>query len=98
MEQLEQFWEKDKERILLFNAITYLILVPDAEKITITLDVPNKQKFEVTRKDLENYFNRNSDEFYRDTILLQNEVIKGVINSPKELKSFFQNHKIEVIQ
>lgn len=98
LKKLDQFWQSNKEKILLFNATTYFILVPDAQKITITLEVPYKQKFEVKRKDLENYFNKNLDEYYKNTTLWQKQIVKGVISSPQKLEAFFQTYKIQTIQ
>lgn len=95
--KLEQFWQNDREKILLFNATTYLILIPNAQKITITLDIPNKQKFEVTRDDLENFYGRNLNEYYENGSLWEKEIIKESINYPKKLNTFFQTNKIIVL-
>jgi hypothetical protein len=88
--RLERFWRINKEKVLLFNATTYLLLVPQAERITMELDVPYPQKFEIHRKDLEKLYGRNLNEYYEDTGLWEKEVVKGTINSSKKLKAFFK--------
>ena len=95
LKKLERYWTDNKKKILLFNATTYLILMPNSRKITIELKVPYKQSFEVTRNDLEDFYGRKLNEYYEDTMLWQKEVIKENINSPKKLNAFFSIHKIK---
>jgi hypothetical protein len=92
------FWKDNKEKILLFNATTCLILIPKAQKVTIELNIPFKQKLEVTRNDLENFYGRDLNEYYLNTLLWEKEVIKENVNSPQKLKLFYQTNKIEEVQ
>jgi hypothetical protein len=97
MRKLERYWENNREKIFLFNATTYLILIPEAQKITITLDIPYMQKFEVTRQELEILYGRDLNKYYENTSLWKKEIIKDVIDSPKRLNGFFQVHEIQEI-
>lgn len=94
LKRMERFWRKNKEKIILFNSTAYLILMPAAQRITVELDVQYKQKFEVTRKDLENFYRRDLNEYYTNPSLWEKEVIKETINSRKKLKAFFEAYKI----
>lgn len=98
LKRLERFWKKNKEKVLLFNATTFFILIPNAQKVTMELDVPYPQKFEVTRGDLETFYGKDLNEYFINTNLWEKEVIKETINSTQRLKAFFQTHKIEKIE
>jgi len=90
LKRLERYWKDNREKILLFNATTYLILIPNVQKVTIALDVPYKQKFEVTRKDLEKFYGNDLNEYFTNTSLWEKEVLKETINSSHKLKPFFK--------
>lgn len=98
LKRLERFWKKNKEKVLLFNATTFFILIPNAQKVTMELDVPYQQKFEVTRGNLETFYGKDLNEYFINTNLWEKEVIKETINSTQRLKAFFQTHKIEKIE
>jgi len=98
LKRLKKIWENDKEKILLFNATTFFILIPNAQKVTMELDVPYAQKFEVTRSDMEIFYGKDLNEYSINTDLWEKEVIKETINSTQRLKAFFQTHKIEKIE
>ena len=98
LKKQERYWHKYREKILLFNATTYLILTPKAKKITIDLILKTNQRFEVTRTDLENFYGRSLEDYHKDITLWDKEVIKETINSSKRLKEFFLAHKIQTIK
>ena len=95
LKKLERYWDNNKKKILLFNATTYLILTPKAKEITIDLQIPTKQRFEVTRTDLESFYGRSLDDYYKDITLWDKEVIKETVNSHRKLKEFFLIHPIQ---
>jgi len=98
LKKLERFWRNNKEKILLFNATIYFILIPKVQTVTIVLDIPNKQKFQVSRSDLVKFYGRDLNEYYLDSSLFEKEVIKETIKSKKKLKEFFEIYKIEEVK
>lgn len=98
LKKLDRYWRDNKEKIFLLNATMYFILIPKVQRVTIELDVPYKQKFQVTRKDLVKFYGRDLNEYYLDSSLFQREVIRGTIKSNKRLKEFFQIYKIEEVK
>lgn len=98
LKKLDRYWRDNKEKIFLLNATVYFILIPKVQRVTIELDVPYKQKFQVTRNDLVKFYGRDLNEYYLDSSLFEKEVIRETIKSNKRLKEFFQIYKIEEVK
>jgi hypothetical protein len=84
----KRYWNKYKEKIILFNATTYLILVPSANNVVATLEMSDNERIEITRADLEKLYGRDLNEYYLNTSLWKEEIIE-TINSNKKLKEFY---------
>jgi len=94
-EDLQKYFnDENTKKIFLNNITTLFILIKNVENIELNLHTENQLSFNISRKEVEDFYGKDLRKYAEDKLLWEKEVLKNKLASKESIESFFEAHSI----
>ncbi|MFD3449408.1 DUF4825 domain-containing protein [Microbacteriaceae bacterium 4G12] len=96
-EKLYAYWlsEGTLQKNFLYNATAILILVKNAEKVTLELDAEKSYSFSISRAELEKELPHPLTQYAENESLWKEEIVNNLMKQDEKRQAFFKKYPIQ---